>query len=267
MKGLRLSKRDLKLFKYLHEYGLLSTQQIRSMVFQNIDKRTVLRRLRKLWKRRYLYRVTGPEGIYIWYLPKLGAKAIGCEPVMRGVNRNTIEHDLLVTESRNWVEQFLITQNWFSSHSLRQNSNVDKTPADRPFDAIPDWLFIARHKQKGLKTIALELELHFKGRGRMAKILETYAYKESIDYLWYLVPNEKMGRAILKESNKIYVRTHKNWLWFSLIEDVKTDIKNAKFYTANGEYTLGASFAHTQSSPQNTEGFRGAHMPTPPLTA
>jgi len=267
MKGLRLSNRDLKLFEYLHQYGILSTQQVRSMVFENIDKRTVLRRLRKLWKKRYLHRVTGPNGVYVWYLPKLGAKAIGCEPVMKGVNRNTIEHDLLVTDSRDWIEGFLATQHWTSSHSLRQKSNNETALEDRATDTIPDWLFIGKLKNKGPKMIALEVEIHFKGRKRMDRIFEIYAYKDSIDYLWYLVPNKKIGQSLLQEFKKCNVRDNQKWLWFSVIEDLKTDIKNAKIYTTKGEYSLGANFALLQQKSQNLGATSEAQMPTPPLTA
>ena len=70
---LPLTKRDRLLLETLDTFGLLSTQQIENHIFNNIDKSTVLRRLRILKKRGLLLASDGlPRGGLIWTLTKKG---------------------------------------------------------------------------------------------------------------------------------------------------------------------------------------------------
>ena len=61
------TNRDMLLLEILESYGVLSTQQIRELVFKGINTRTVLRRLRLLKQRGFIYSVNAlPNGALAW---------------------------------------------------------------------------------------------------------------------------------------------------------------------------------------------------------
>ena len=63
-------------FRNINTFGLLSTKQIENHIFNNIDKSTVLRRLRILKKRGYLLASNGlPKGGLAWTLTKKRLKS------------------------------------------------------------------------------------------------------------------------------------------------------------------------------------------------
>ncbi len=70
----QLTGRDKDILKSLLSYGLLSSKQIKDLHFSGVDKRTVLRRLRKLTKAKWILRhVTSRGGEIIWTLSLKGA--------------------------------------------------------------------------------------------------------------------------------------------------------------------------------------------------
>ena len=69
------TERDLLLLEQLESYGVLSTQQIRELIFQGINTRTVLRRLRLLKQRGFIFSSEGlPNGGLAWELKKISTK-------------------------------------------------------------------------------------------------------------------------------------------------------------------------------------------------
>ena len=65
----KVTNRDLLLLELLESYGVLSTQQIRGLIFKDIKTRTVLRRLRVLKQRGFIYSSEGlPNGSLAWIL-------------------------------------------------------------------------------------------------------------------------------------------------------------------------------------------------------
>jgi hypothetical protein len=64
-----ITDRDLKLFRTLDAFGLLSTRQIQDLLFKNVRHTTVCRRLRSLESRHLLHRIRGlPDGGQVWGL-------------------------------------------------------------------------------------------------------------------------------------------------------------------------------------------------------
>jgi len=236
---LRLTDRDFKLFSLLSEYGLLSTSQIYRKVFRGVDKRTMLRRLRKLHKHRCLSFVTGPnQGGYVWYLSQKSLKLLGSDFAIKGVNRNSLEHDLLVNEMRFSLEQTGFTETWISSHRMRQTDPQGVSPYARSSDTIPDWIFTLETKQYGPRSIAMEVEITYKGPKRMQSQIYRYVHKDSIHYSWYLVPSIEFGRKILKDFKPYAGYKSNSWLWFSLIDEVKNKPLEARIFTLKNKFCL-----------------------------
>ena len=98
---LRLTGRDLYFLEGLNSYFLLTTKQIRRLYFKETDIRTVLRRLRQLHRADYIRRFKGGEtGECIWTLGKKSEQILAQEIKLKGLNRNTLAHDLKVNDLR-----------------------------------------------------------------------------------------------------------------------------------------------------------------------
>jgi hypothetical protein len=193
--------RDLLLLKAIDRYGLVSTRQLKYLIFKAINHRTMLRRLRLLEKKRLIERHSGlPHGKLVWTLGNEGLKRAGSRTKVT-INRNSLEHDALVTSVRIALDQAGIGMTWRSSHLLRQQASEGISPEYRDFDQIPDAMFAIQTKE-GIKIVALEVEIVAKSKRRYRKILELYQYKDAIDVVWYVVPAPKLGSLILTEATE-----------------------------------------------------------------
>jgi hypothetical protein len=163
-------------------------------MFVSIDKKTMLRRLRLLNQRKVLIRFVSFKGAeIIWAIHPEYARKVGLDFVVKSINRQNLAHDLLVNDVRLSVEKLGISFNWKSSHYFRFLASLNKKNNDRLPDTIPDW-FVSIN---GVNC-ALEVELHYKGKHKMERILGLYAQKKSIGVLWYLVPNQLMKNKLME---------------------------------------------------------------------
>lgn len=230
--AIQLTKRDLRLFNLLDSYGFLSTSQINTQIFEGVNYRTVLRRLRKLQQMHYLTRTNFYKGgITSWHLTTKGASVLGTKPMFKSLNKNTIEHDLKANDVRIALHQLGCFNNWISSHYLKQNV-ARESPFGKQTDTIPDWLCTARSWEKS-KTLAVELELSWKGIRRMRYILRKYMDKKSLDHLWYIVPTKKFGERLSKVASEYNVDRNKGAEWFmwSLFDDVIESARTSSIFT------------------------------------
>jgi hypothetical protein len=82
-------------------FGFLSSEQIKKLVFPTVDKRTMLRRLRVLKKKKVLNRFESSKGgTVLWSLTGRQSSLMGSDFVMRNINRSALEHDLMVNDLR-----------------------------------------------------------------------------------------------------------------------------------------------------------------------
>jgi hypothetical protein len=92
---IRKQKRDEELLQGLSKFGVLSSRQIEAWYFGNVDRHTVLRRLRGLEKHGLILNPsTLPDGMKAWSLGQNGAKIISAPVPYRYSNRNTTLHDV-----------------------------------------------------------------------------------------------------------------------------------------------------------------------------
>ena len=167
-------------------------------MFVGIDKKTMLRRLRLLQKRKVLNRfVSFKGGEIIWAIHTEFARSIALDFVIKSINRQNLHHDLVVNDVRLLAEKLGIGSNWKSSHYFRFVASLDKKNLDRFPDTIPDW-FVTFNLGGYVVNCALEVELHYKGKHKMERVLGLYAHKKSIGVLWYLVPNQSMKNKLVE---------------------------------------------------------------------
>ncbi len=233
-----LTERDKSLLNVLDDYGVLSTKQLKKLIFDNTNMRTVLRRLRILEKEaKVITRTSGLSGGGLaWLLTAKGIKLVDASYNQSAVNKNTLDHDVFVNDIRIHLESYGIGKGWKSGHVLKRKMLVNKSPSEGEKDVVPDGFF-AVHTKTGLKVVAMELERYAKAKSRYRLVFSKYARK-NINFIWYIVPNEKFGLH-LSELWKPYSNCNKNQILFwSYIDEVMSDPNEIAFRTKEKVFLL-----------------------------
>ena len=200
----KTTDRDLLLLELLESYGVLSTQQIRGLIFKDINTRTVLRRLRLLKQRGFIYSSEGlPNGSLAWILSKKSAQLFKHDIETKVINKSSLQHDVAVSAIRIQLEKLKIAESWTAEHVLRKEllRSYGKTEVFRDYQLrvslIPDSLFTIKDEEE-IKTVALELEFSLKSKARYKKIFSKYKNKKNISFVWYVVLNKSAGEVLSK---------------------------------------------------------------------
>lgn len=241
----KVTSRDRKLLHRLEDFALLSTTQVNHLVFPGVNYRTVLRRLRKLERCKLIQRIKEYKGgMSVWFLTMKGAKAIGGLPQIKSINRNTLYHDLMVNDLRISLEQLLVVKAWRSAHYFKHKRAKPIHPLSKDLDTIPDWL-ASFNTWKGQQTIALEVELSYKGPSRMRSTFLAYYNKKGIKHLWYFVQSKSFGEKLAKIMSKLLIDRSVlcRWFYWSVIDEVLDDPNSAKIYTLDRTYVAKDFFA------------------------
>lgn len=223
-----LTKRDMRLFESVHSYGTLSTGQIRKLHFANVNRKTALRRLGILHRRKWIDPVSHWErGEFIWRLTPKAAKLLGSDFVVNGVNRNMLGHDLTVNDVRIAFERQSVGRSWRSSHYLKHALNKKWNGVLDGKDNIPDWLCALKTKS-GFQTTAIEVELHLKSRTRRTEVLRSYLNQDAIKAVWYVFPNKRFGEKLFESCEGMLTLKPETWIGWSLLSELLGDFQNAK---------------------------------------
>ena len=237
-----LTRRDKDILEAILTFGMLSTRQIQRKFFQNTSIKTVQRRLRILKNANWIRSVYGVGSEHVWTLKEKGSRALGEDYCLK-INRNSLYHDLMCNEIRLTFEEMGADGEWLSSHHLRYLASKEKNPYQRKEDSLPDWLFCPK-----AKTVALEIELHLKGKKRMMETVEKYAGKmDDVYSIIYFVPTKRLGEKILK-----YFASFKRvegWVMVCLIDDFLKNPLKVKMRSFTKEYYLSQYFGVTASAP------------------
>ena len=183
---------------------MLSSQQIRELVFKGTDTKTVLRRLRLLKKRGCLLSSEGlANGGLVWVLSKKGALLFNVEGETKPINRNTLQHDVIVSDVRIQLERLGVIASWTPEHILKKKAAKAFHEREKSFSyvedppIVPDSLFITKQGWK-MKAVALEVELSIKSKARYKKIFSQYKNKRELWCVWYVVLNKAFGESLLE---------------------------------------------------------------------
>jgi hypothetical protein len=216
---LELTERDRKLIQTINDYGLLSTGQIRCIFFPGVDHSVVMRRLRRLKSKKYLHASTGlPKGELVWTLA-LKARQLIHSDLEVTVNKNQIEHDILISEIRLRLERAHVCHSWVSGFRLKQLASKKEQIDGRKPSQVPDGLFSVQMPY-GIQIVALELELVSKTKRRYKDILENHARNSKVHWVWYVIIQKSLGSFLCEAANTIQRPNNKKWLFISNLSDV-----------------------------------------------
>jgi hypothetical protein len=208
-----LQERDNKLLRSIAKYAVLSTHQIAHLTFVGVAHTTMMRRLRLLEKEKFISRgVPLDTGTNTWILGYKGREFMNAKPSAVFMNRNTIQHDVLVTEVRLTFETVGLASNWTPEWQMKSEAmGIDRRPGRER--VIPDGLMLEPIKGQ-TKIIAVELERTRKAEKKYDRILSQYMHGTNINFIWYVAKELSIVNAIIRTANKHNFPTSR--LWFSL---------------------------------------------------
>ncbi len=238
---MQITSRDKKLFSILNDYGILKTSQITKMLFNNCSKSALLRRLNILEKSKLIKKIDNYKEA-IWYLSHIGAREIGEQKAKKTIiNYNSLNHDLLLSEIVYSLSKENIGENWQLEHILRSKIFKKRGLKNKDHVIVPDALFIIdKNGQK--EAVAMELELHRKAKSRYRKIFLKYQKNINLFYLWYIVLDVKMGKHLNSLWNNSLFNSDKVLFLYSLVDDVLSNLKEAKIYQEDNIYSVSEIF-------------------------
>lgn len=233
-----LTDRDEKIVRTIGAFGLLSTRQLKKLLFGGVRKTTMHRRLRILESRKVLRRVTGfANGSVAWCLSKQTAESFGFESTPGHINRNTLEHDTLLSEVRMALARAGIGGDWLTEYELRRKAWRTKYRRESDRNTIPDAL-ITLDIGGTFRVIALELELKRKSKQRYKDLLRNYYFTKSIWRIWYVVANATLGCVLEREWRELTgVYAPEGFMWCTL-SDLLRDPKQTKVSMGGKEHLL-----------------------------
>lgn len=249
---MKMTARDQKLLDFLSDYGCFTTKQVCQAVFPETNSSTVLRRLRILEKQNLLHRNFGLEnGKLVWSLSVSGARKIGLESHPGSINRNTLEHTVLLNDIRLRLETLGVAKDWKPDHVLQRETKEKGYGTDYAGDILPDALFAAKViKNKQHSIIALELELSLKGRKRYKEIFYQYDRKENVSLLWYIVPNDRYGLKLYKAWKEIKYKQEDGWFRWTTVKEIFGDPQKVELKNATTSFFLTQRLESNLQTPQ-----------------
>lgn len=226
---MKLTSRDLEIFKLMAKTAILTTAQIQKSVFSGVAVTTVLRRLRKLEAEKYIQRVEGlPNHEIAWALTLKGSNGISYENPKRHFHRLSLVHDVKLSDLRLKLEDFGIAQSWIPEHEIRSVMARRHGVKRMQSTTVPDGIMGVSHNGV-MESVAIELELNHKSQNRYKQIFQSYRWKENILAVWYLVPSKSLGKHLERLWLGVSGRPVLWFLW-SEVDDVIQNGERSKIF-------------------------------------
>lgn len=222
---INIQERDLKMLSGLYRCGVLSTNQIAKLFFLNISHTTMMKRLRKIKQANLIREVhVRQNGERVWTLVKEGFSVLKKDILFKYTNKNTIEHDVLLSECRIILDELGLGKNWIS----------DKDEKFKSAEVIPDGLFVTEVLGRPA-AVAFELELHIKAHSRYQNLFRTYSFRHSVGFIWYVVANKNVAKVVLNNWLKVNERYKLPELLLTSLDDLLKEKDLARLNFSNGE--------------------------------
>lgn len=216
---MRLTSRDLEIFNLISNMAILTTGQIGKTLFRGVAITTVLRRLRKIEKEKYIQRIEGlPNHELAWALMLKGADSIGYLNPKRNFHRLNLVHDVKIADLRLVLENAKIAQSWIPEHEIRSKMAKKYGVKRMANQSVPDGIMSVSYEGM-MESVVIEMELHYKNKDRYFQIFQSYVGKRNIKAVWYFVPSEALGKHLEKLWTKS-VGKYGPWFFWSLVDDV-----------------------------------------------
>lgn len=238
---IQLTERDQILIQHLYYYGILSSRQMAQWFFPDVEKTTVLRRLRRLEKSNYVRRKSAlPDGTSIFVIGEKAIQHLGETLPKTSYPVHQLPHEILLSDIRWQLENLEVVKAWMTERTLRSEIKRQNPWKRGKRYLVPDAIIHFHHFLKPDAKVHLELELSYKSNQRYRERFKNLGCDSTGKEppIWYLVPTEAFGIrlcALLKKYGGLYAT---NAVFFTVIQDFKENNLEAILYGYQGQAKL-----------------------------
>jgi DNA-binding Lrp family transcriptional regulator len=217
---------------------MFSTKQINDNLFAGVARTTVLRRLRLLEKKKYIFRLSCLETKEnLWGMTQKAANILGVQLSKRYWNQNLMDHDFKLLCLRLKLEEIGIAKSWTPEHEIK-SLLFKKYRVQQVYQKlVPDGIMVVDTIIKR-QAVAIELELTLKNKARLKDILKRYQSKKDLNVVWYIVANSAIKNTLLAVWNEVYSKEDQLKLFISYYDEVMKNPTEAILYASHGKIKM-----------------------------
>ena len=235
-----LMPRDIKLFKYLYEVKVASFEQVSRMIFNNVHRTTVYRRLKKLILANYIQVVSYTKGIKATRAYSLTSKSFKTfisgeldKETRKQIKSHSIQHDLILGDIRERLLKSERVAQFISENVLLSGVDFPTEHNPRPFLINrPDGIIEVK-KIRNNYLLPVEFELTQKSSARYAEKFQRYYTTREIEVVIYVVSNKQLLNK-LKDIEKKYIKGQFSKMYYILLENVLSSQETITFERLKG---------------------------------
>jgi hypothetical protein len=191
-----------------------------------------------LEEEKWIYRIKALEsGELVWLLGVKGETKINAASSMIKPNRNSLAHDVQLTDLRIRLGKLGLGSNFIPEWVLKRKTFDPNKRHREEKSIIPDGLFSAVLWNKQVRTIALELEINPKSILRYEKIFTKYMGQRHLDLIWYFVNTKTYGDALFRKWRQVQrKRSNRDEnLIFTVLPEFNANPRLAKVHFLSGK--------------------------------
>ncbi len=251
-----LTNRDYGVMKAVATNRFVSAKQLAHLWSDDPKNHNHYIRLRKLMRAGILELLIGDAGNRLGY--RLTRKGINLLPdeadrakalAYRSFSyRTSFDHDRLLQEVQSVFEQSPLISRYMPEHEIRQRLSEKYGKKERKDGGykVPDGLFELK-TSRGIKRVAVELELTVKSEPRYRKIFRELLTSSDFEIVLFITASDKMTEALrsiiaeVKASDPVVQGwPTKRGMYFATLENVLLEKLNAVFSGDSDPFSLAS---------------------------
>ena len=251
-----LTNRDYGVMKAVATNRFVSAKQLAHLWSDNPKNHNHYIRLRKLMRAGILELLIGDAGNRLGY--RLTRKGINLLPdeadrakalAYRSFSyRTSFDHDRLLQELQSVFEQSPLISRYMPEHEIRQRLSEKYGKKERKDGGykVPDGLFELK-TPRGIKRVAVELELTVKSEPRYRKIFRELLTSSDFEIVLFITASDKMTEALRSiivevkaDDSVVQGWPTKRGMYFATLETVLLEKLNAVFSGDGDPFSLAS---------------------------
>lgn len=251
-----LTSRDYAVMKVIATNRFVSAKQLAHLWSNNPKNHNHYIRLKRLMRAGILELLIGDAGNRLGY--RLTRKGIDLLPddadrakalAYRSFSyRTSFDHDRLLQELQTVFEQSPLVSRYMPEHEVRQRLSEKHGKKERNDVGykVPDGLFELK-TSRGIKRVAVELELTTKSESRYRKIFRELLTSSDFEIVLFVTASDKMTEALRSivaevKAEDMVVRgwPTKRGMYFATLESVLLEKQNAVFIGDSDPFSLAS---------------------------
>ncbi len=241
-----LMPRDQKILQMCFEHKILNRDQINKYFFNENNRFTVNRRLRKLVSQNYLKRLIYQDHHQAksgFSITKKGLNLISSvlpyEVTGSALSSGSISHDFYLFDIRKKIEKCNLVNSYYTENVLQNCLEFSQCEELKPFVAMKSDAVIEIESQTGSYHFAIEFEMSLKSNSRYKSLFNQYYSHQEIDGVLYIGSSQITIERLKKIDLQVaHDQESEHKVYFTTIDDFMNSKNKIHFKDVNNEILI-----------------------------